>query len=137
DEHHELAVADFEADVVDGVRPVLVVLADSLDLYPGHGSGPFHDVSVTFWSPMGRSTSRPRCSAAPTARSWAGMTATSGESHSGTASSAIRRPPSPASLMTVTSAPRELAAASSSRIPSRVGPDGAMAKIGKPGSTIA
>ena len=37
----------------------------------------------------------------------------------------------------MTSAPRADAASSSSRSPSSVGPDGAMARIGKPGSMIA
>jgi len=31
DEHHELAVADLEVDVVDGQRAVLVALGQSLD----------------------------------------------------------------------------------------------------------
>ena len=66
------------------------------------------------------------------------MTETSGESHSGTGWRWMRRPGRPAtSEMTVTSAPRADAASSSSRIPSSVGPDGAIARIGKPGSRIA
>ena len=40
-------------------------------------------------------------------------------------------------MITVSSAPRAPAASSSSRIPASVGPDGAIARIGKPGSTIA
>jgi hypothetical protein len=36
DEHHELAVAHLEADVVNGVRAVLVGLGDPVDRYPGH-----------------------------------------------------------------------------------------------------
>jgi S-adenosylmethionine:tRNA ribosyltransferase-isomerase len=59
---------------------------------------PAQRVRVTFCSPNGRSTSRPMRSAAPTASSCAGTTATSALSHSGvdTSSSAVASPPSPA-----------------------------------------
>ena len=66
------------------------------------------------------------------------MTATSGDEPLGHRLRWMRRPGQAAtSEITVTSAPRAVAASSSSRIPSSVGPDGAIARIGKPGSRIA